>query len=100
MKEPARAEVGMGIQYFPLSPPACTPSLTNCFCFCANLGGSCTIADYATPDVPIQLLPGVAPAITNSLNAHSPGAGTPTDPALQCPIQYAQHGATAHPTLN
>ncbi len=113
MNDPASADVGMGIQYFPLDAPACQ-SYTDPGCTClgfvflgacigvpvATGGGNCNVSVYATPDVPIQLLPGVAPAITTSLNNHSPGGGTPTEPALQGAIQYAKQWATANPTRN
>lgn len=101
VNDPTSAGIGVGIQYFPLSATggsACTPTLTNCFCFCNILltGGDCNVSDYATPDVPIQLLPGVAQAIITSLGNHGPGGGTPTVPALTGAIQYASAYAATH----
>ncbi len=42
-------------------------------------------------------MPGVAQAIIDSINAHSPSTGTPTMPALQGAIQHAKDWAAAHP---
>jgi hypothetical protein len=58
---------------------------------------SCTINDYATPAVDIAPLPGVASAITTSMNARSPDGLTPTAPALSGAIQRAKTYATANP---
>ncbi|HVU02807.1 MAG TPA: vWA domain-containing protein [Polyangiaceae bacterium] len=99
------ADIGVGIAYFPLSPPACTTSGPNCNCinlFITTIciptgGGSCNAPDYAVPDVGIAPLPGVAPAIVTSVGNHGPGGGTPTAPALQGALQYAEPWAAAHP---
>ncbi|HEX4447349.1 MAG TPA: vWA domain-containing protein, partial [Polyangiaceae bacterium] len=71
--------VSVGIQYFAL-----------------NLL-SCTVSDYATPEVEIAPLPGVASKITASLAAHTPSTPTPTLPAEQGAIQHAQAWSKAHP---
>jgi hypothetical protein len=71
--------VSVGIQYFALN------------------GVSCTASDYATPEVEIAPLPGVASQITSSLAAHIPSTVTPTLAAEQGAIQHAQSWATAHP---
>jgi hypothetical protein len=101
VNDPSSAGIGVGIGYFPSTPPACTASGPNCFCLlglCVSLGGgSCNASDYATPDVPIGALPAVASQIVASVNAHSPGGGTPTAPALAGAIQYASGWAAAHP---
>jgi Mg-chelatase subunit ChlD len=114
VNSPENAGTGVGIQYFPYgSSWSCSYGDPDCSCwgicptpafspwptcFCArNSGGSCNVADYATPDVPIQLLPDVAPLIVASLDAHSPGGGTPTRPALEGAHQYAAQWATANP---
>jgi hypothetical protein len=103
VNSPASAGIGVGIQYFPSTPPPCTVASATCLCIpfvniCAPLGGgSCNAADYATPDVPIELLPTVAPKIVASVGAHNPGGGTPTTPALTGALQYAQAWAVAHP---
>jgi hypothetical protein len=85
MKSPETAGVGVGIQYFGLPDSI-------------GFGDSCNVADYATADVPIAPLPGVRTAIEASLAAHSPTTITPTAPALQGAIQYAQAWQKANPT--
>jgi hypothetical protein len=47
--------------------------------------------------VPIALLPGAGKAIVDSLNAHSPGGATPTQPALSGALEYAQAHQKADP---
>jgi hypothetical protein len=71
--------VSVGIQYFAL-----------------NLI-SCTVSDYATPEVEIAPLPGVASKITASLAMHAPSTVTPTLPAEQGAIQHAQAWSKSHP---
>jgi Mg-chelatase subunit ChlD len=61
------------------------------------LGDSCTPSDYATPAVPIALLPGAATAVTASLAAHQPTGNTPTAAALEGAINQAQMYAAANP---
>jgi len=60
-------------------------------------GDSCTVADYATPAVPIALLPGAAAALTASLGAHAPNGNTPTAAALEGAIDGAKTFAAANP---
>lgn len=81
VNDPGSDGISIGIQYFPLN------------------GGSCTASDYASPDVPVQLLPPVRPAIVSSFNGHNPGngGGTPTSAAVQGAVDYATGWATAHP---
>jgi hypothetical protein len=57
----------------------------------------CQVSSYSTPEVPIALLPGVAPTIVNSVNGHSPNGNTPTRPALEGAHAYAGPWAAAHP---
>jgi von Willebrand factor type A domain len=71
--------VSVGIQYFALN------------------FASCTASDYATPEVEIAPLPGVASKITMSLAGHIPSTGTPTMAAEQGAVQHAQAWAKAHP---
>jgi len=111
VQTPQSDGIGIGIQYFPLDAPqvdcAANPNDPGCecfglcpgfLCFCINNGGgSCVVSDYATPDVPIQLLPGVSAAMVSSLNAHGPNGGTPTYPALQGAMQYAVPYAAQNP---
>ena len=97
LKDPANADVGVGLGYFPNNAPAtCTAGQPDCLCI--NLiittlcfpqsGGSCTVADYASPSVTLSLPPEHAAAITN-IGLRKPGGGTPTRPALEGAIQYA-----------
>jgi hypothetical protein len=115
--DPQNSATGAGIGYFPFNGQssssgggggaACKQGDPGCVClgpFCFNpgaviaqVGGSCNVPDYATPDVGIDLLSTNAPKLTASLAAHGPGGGTPTSPALQGAYQYADGWATAHP---
>jgi hypothetical protein len=52
-------------------------------------GSSCNPNDYARPDVPIGVVPAIAPAILDSLDRQTPGSGRPTLPALQGALMYA-----------
>ena len=113
LADPANTGTGAGIGYFPFTGAAgqsmctmATNGMNGCICllgFCidtsniANAGGSCTVSDYSMPDVPIQQLPPVAPMIQMSLQAHGPGGGTPTYPALQGAYQYATNWAKTNP---
>ncbi|MEJ7735184.1 MAG: hypothetical protein WKG00_39110 [Polyangiaceae bacterium] len=109
--QPETAGIGMGLQYFGLSPAGCPPSpfcttdadcgaCGPCLGICLGAGGgdSCNAADYATAEVPIQPLPGVANAITASLGMHGPSTGTPTLPALQGAVTFASSWATQNPS--
>ena len=114
--DPANAGIGAGIQYFPLpSGVNCSPTCaTNadcgafgpCFVFvCLNCAGgasdSCNAADYAVADVGIAPLGGAqTTALVNSINSESPTGNTPTGPALQGALSYAQNWALAHPSHN
>ncbi|MDI1447428.1 vWA domain-containing protein [Polyangium sp. 6x1] len=120
VEQPAAAGIGVGIQYFPLSsgvtctatfcasdadcgPALCGPCMPAApgfpFAICSGFGGdSCVAADYAKPDVPIAPLPAVGTTLINSMNAHSPGGGTPTEPALQGAVDYTRQWALTNPT--
>jgi hypothetical protein len=50
----------------------------------------CNVNDYRTPNVPLGLLPDVAPQIAASLAAQMLGPGTPTTPALEASLAYAK----------
>jgi len=63
---------------------------------CSN--DSCNAGDYATPEVPIQPIPGVNQQIVNSLNAHGPTSMTPSAPALEGAVDYAHGWAVQHPS--
>ena len=69
-------------------------SITSSTCI---LGDSCNPPDYATPAVPIALLPGAASAVTASLAARVPAGNTPTAAALQGAINQAKAYAAANP---
>jgi hypothetical protein len=110
VEQPDAAGIGVGIQYFPISSGmACTPfCTTNADCGvcgpCVVMGffgvcqgvnnEGCDVAAYAKPEVAIAPLPGVAPSIVASMNAHSPSGGTPTSAALQGAIDHAKAWAT------
>jgi hypothetical protein len=113
LTDPTNSGTGAGIGYFPFVAGAmqtmCTEAqngMNGCICILGicidtsailTAGGSCNVADYAKPDVPIaQLLP-VGPMIQASLQAHAPNGGTPTYPALQGAYQYTAAWAKANP---
>jgi hypothetical protein len=107
--------IGVGLGYFPIATGTQCPlqCLSNAECgscgpcfqpvpqipgFCMNAGGdSCDINDYATPEVPIAVLPGVANAIVGSMSGHGPSGGTPTSAAIDGAITYARAYAQATP---
>jgi hypothetical protein len=76
VRSPASAGLGAGVNFFPKSSNG-----TNTLC---------NVNDYRTPDVPIGLLPDVAPQIAMSLAAQRLGPGTPTTPALEASLAYAK----------
>lgn len=61
----------------------------------------CTLSDYTTPAVPIGALPGNEQSLLDALDAYTPSPSpfglTPTGPALQGAITYAQTWGAAHP---
>lgn len=59
---------------------------------------SCEVADYASPAVPIEVLPAAAPALIASMTGTDPEGATPTGPALQGAIDHASDWAVANPT--
>jgi hypothetical protein len=65
--------------------------------FCGN-AESCTIGDYATPDVPIGSLPDNESALIASIALAKPAANTPTSAALRGAIEYAKSRARDNPT--
>ncbi|MGC4122513.1 MAG: hypothetical protein QM765_49635 [Myxococcales bacterium] len=111
-----QTDVSVGIQYFgiPHTNPtgACyayyCATNADCYTGCGTCSSgycngytywsdTCVSADYATPDVEIAPLPGVATAIRNSIKRHGPNSLTPTAPALQGAIDHARAWANAHP---
>lgn len=119
--QPSLAGVSVGIQYFGLpaggaqcsSAPCLTdadcggPTCGPCFsplpgifpgvCIGASASDSCNPVDYSVADVEIAPLPGVAPAIKASINAHSPNTNTPTSAALEGAIMHAKSWSIANP---
>jgi hypothetical protein len=88
VESPDSRGIGVGLQYFGLGTVGVL-----------GLGMiTCVAADYASPGVPVSVLPAAAPAIVASLTAQMPSGGTPTVPALQGAIQYARSWAGQHPT--
>jgi uncharacterized protein YegL len=79
--DPASAKIGAGVVYFP-----------NWKAY------SCAPEDYQGLNVPIDLLPDHAFALTNSLPADATGSGTPTFGALQGALLAATAYQDAHPT--
>ena len=82
--QPGLDGVSVGIQYFGLPDSG------------GGFSDSCTASDYATAEVEIAPLPGVASHIISSMNAHSPTTSTPTSAALQGAIDHASAWAAAH----
>ncbi len=114
--QPEAAGIGVGIQYFPLDgglscsavpfcstdadcgDPGCGPCMgLGGFGACIGGGDSCVVADYATPDVGIGVLPGNAAALSASMGSHGPTGNTPTKPALEGAIDYATAWANQNP---
>jgi hypothetical protein len=103
LNDPANADIGVGIGYFPANAQStcmagdpgciCIPFVNICF---SNVGGSCTVTDYATASIPLSLPPNHAPVATD-IAKHGPGGGTPTRPALEGAVQYVTSWATSNP---
>jgi uncharacterized protein YegL len=77
---PLVADLGMGLQYFPLDGPQV-----------------CDFAGYAVPAVPMQPLSENASLVVDSLSAQAPVGETPTLPALQGALGYAKSFRQEHP---
>jgi hypothetical protein len=123
LNDPANADIGTGIGYFPAVNPAapatcatdpdCTTAAGNfgtcvqgivipflgCIgCYC-SLADACSVPTYAVPSVPLSLPPN-HPAVVADIGKHGPGGGTPTRPALEGGMQYANSWAAANPGRN
>jgi hypothetical protein len=107
LNDPRNAETGAGIGYFPSTPQGnCSKGQPGCICIpfidifidiCfADAGGSCTVADYAMPAVPLALPPSPGPVV-DDINGHEISGGTPTRPAVEGALQYLNQWADAHP---
>ncbi len=114
VQSPDTEGIGVGLQFFPLAPSGSIPSGCASDADCGLYGPcmpgfntcagsfaqdtSCDPADYEQPLVPIQVLPGVSPAITNALSAESAeGSATPTEPAFAGAAVYATAWAESNP---
>ncbi len=113
---PNLSKLGMGISFFPTKPAVPPPSApcasdADCAAYgpcvpvfnqCSGAlspNDSCVAPDYAKPVVPIADLPGVGNAIITAIGGQSPnGSSTPTAPALEGAIDYAQIWAGQNPT--
>lgn len=73
-KNPAYSELGIGLQFFPIRK-------------------ICSVADYATPAVALQLQPQAAASIIAALDAQQMADGTPMVPLLQGLSQYLKANA-------
>jgi hypothetical protein len=103
LNDPRNAETAVGVGYFPNADQGtcmvgqagclCIPFINVCF---ANVGGSCVVADYATPAVPLVLPPSVS-AVLAGIQAHRVSGGTPTRPAVEGALQYLNQWADEHP---
>lgn len=79
--DPASVKIGAGLSYFP-----------------NHKASSCIPEDYAVLDVPIDVLPDNAFALTNSMPADATGSTTPTYGALKGSLMAATAYQDAHPT--
>lgn len=103
LNDPRNSQTAVGIGYFPTAAPfgscaigqpdcLCIPYINLCF---ANAGGSCSVADYSTPAVPL-VLPASAGAVIADIQAHRFSGGTPTRPAVEGALQYLNLWAEQH----
>jgi hypothetical protein len=83
-EDPGAANVRAGIGFFSLSGAA-------------DDGHDCNPAAYATPRVPIGLLPEVGPDLVAAMDDVEPGGLTPTVPALEGALDYARSWAQGNP---
>ncbi len=103
LTDPRNADTGVGIGYFPngvqltcsAGQPdcSCIPIINLCF---PNVGGSCSVADYATPAVPLALPP-VPNAVVIDIGLRQISGGTPTRPAVEAALVYLDQWSDQHP---
>ncbi len=116
VNDPNSAGINVAVQYFGAVTQECVSwsctsvscNWKSCWCnnwTCNSYGWSmagdppyCQVSHYATPDVAMGALPGNAGPISTSLNNHYPLTGTPTLPAEQGAVQFAQNWKAANPT--
>ncbi len=89
LNDAASAGIGVGLQFFPIVGP---PD------FFGDTTDSCTVGDYAKPEVGIKVLPGNAGALIAAMKKHGPNGSTPTYPALKGAVTFAKTFATQNPT--
>jgi hypothetical protein len=82
--DPAAADIRMGIGFFSLSGVA-------------DDNTDCNADDYADPTVPIGLVSDVGADLVSAIDEITPAGLTPTVPALQGAISYAEGWAAEHP---
>jgi hypothetical protein len=75
VQDPASAEIGVGLGFFPLFAP---------------VNDQCTVSNYSTPVVPIAPAKTNAASIVMQIAAQAPGGNTPTHKALTGAYQYIQ----------
>lgn len=103
LASPGSADLGAGVGYFPNTVPTdCSLADAHCFCdpfsrLCfPNDAGSCSVADYETPAVPLAL-PTRRSDVIADLSSHDVVGSTPTRPALEGALNYLRAWATQHP---
>jgi hypothetical protein len=103
LTDPQNGQINVGIGYFPEGvTPTCVAGQAGCLCIpvinvcLANLGGSCTAGDYATPSVALQLPP--APSrLIDDIQVRAFAGGTPTRAALEGTYQYLESWTAQNP---
>jgi hypothetical protein len=84
VEDPAAGDIGAGIGFFSISGGAVDDL-------------DCNVDNYAEPVVPIGLLSDVGPDLVTAIEDVTPAGLTPTVPALEGAISYAQSWAQANP---
>ena len=90
LNNPRAAGAAVGIQFFPYEGTIAGPDP-------GLPTSSCYVANYATPEVELGLLPGNAPMIIQALQSRAPTTFTPTVAALVGAIQHMKEWGPAHP---
>lgn len=75
VQDPASAEIGVGLGFFPLFVP---------------VNDQCQVSNYSTPLVPIAPAKTSASSVVMQIAAQAPGGNTPTHKALAGAYQYIQ----------
>ena len=84
------AGIGVALQFFSLPLPGQMIPTDTMF--------SCVSADYATPAVPMDVLPGNGAHVAAAIGQHMPSGPTPTNTALGGVVTYARVWAEVNPT--